>query len=224
MAVSFGNLTGSAKKSNIKYMKLAEGDNTFRILPESVLPGYTYWVKGANGKEIPFEALQFIREKEEFDNSQSCPISDRKLKDDKGENLKCKWSYKCRVINKATGEIEVLQLKKGMLTDIISVAQQLQVDPTHLETGMWLTVNKKKTGPLAYNVEYNLKQLLCKSTPLEPEFVAKLEGLQSMDEMFPRETYEQQSTRLAKHLLGDVDNEDSPSDASSKEAIDELDQ
>ena len=85
--ISFGNLTGAAKKSNVKYMKLVDGENTFRILPNSILPGYTYWVRGASGKDLPFDALQYVRSEERFDNSLQCPVRDLSLKDLKGENI-----------------------------------------------------------------------------------------------------------------------------------------
>lgn len=222
--IAFGNLTGAAKKSNVKYMKLAEGNNTFRILPNSILPGYTYWVKGANGKDLPFNCLQYVSKDEAFDNSIPCPIKDRGLKDDKGEDLRCQWSYKCQVINRATGEVEVLQLKKGMLSDIISVAQQLGFDPTDLETGTDFTVNKKKTGPLAFNVEYSLQQLLCKQTPISEADAKLIEGIKPISELFPTETYEAQAARLAKHLTGATDATDEAEDQSdaAKEAVNEL--
>ena len=220
--ISFGKLNGGAVKSNVNYMKLVEGENTFRILPDSVLPGYTYWVKGASGKDLPFEALQFVRGTEKFDNTRPCPIRDQAIKDAKGEDLRCQWSYKCQVINKATGKVETLQLKKGILTDIISVAQQLQIDPTHLETGTWISVTKKKTGPLAYNVEYSLQQLKCRSTALEEEFLPLLTELKPIEELFPVETYAAQSERLVKHLSGAKEEAvDSPT--VDGEAVSELD-
>jgi len=218
--ISFGNLNGGAVKSNVKYMKLVDGENTFRILPDSILPGYTYWVKGANGKELPFSALQYVAEKEKFDNSLPCPIRDKALKDAKGDDLRCQWSYKCQVINYATGAVEVLQLKKGILSDIISVAQQLGFDPTDLKTGCSFSVTRKKTGPLPFNVEYTLQQLKCKQHPMSDEDLAKLEGVKPIAELFPKETYEAQTERLVKHLTGAQ--ADAVEDASAKEAIDEL--
>jgi len=221
MAVGFNKLNGGAKKSDVKYMKLADGDNTFRILPMSILPNYTYWVKGAKGKDLPFEALQFDRENEKFDNSRPCPVRDMGLKNEKGEDIRCQWSYKCQVINKATGAVEVLQLKKGIMNDTISVAQDLGIDPTDLDTGCWITVNRKKTGPLAYNVEYSVRQLKCKSTPLEDEDRALLEDIKSIEVLFPLETYAEQSARLTKHLAGAEEKEEK-SDSDDAEAIDEL--
>lgn len=202
MALGFGNFNGGAKKSEVQYMKLVDGDNTFRILPESLLPSYQFWVKGPNGKELPFEALQFNRETERFDNFRNCPIKDLGLKDprDPSKDLRCQYAYKCLVLNKATGKVEVLTLKKGIVEEIKLVANQMQIDPTDLDTGTWFTVTRKKTGSQAFNVEYSIKQLLCRSTPLTAEEKALVAASKSIDEMFPLETYDEQMARLQKHL------------------------
>lgn len=223
MAIGFGDFNGGAKKSDVTYMKMADGDSTFRILPKSFLPSYTYWVVGANGKELPFECLQFDRNNERFDNSRPCPIKTLGLKDKTGKDLRCSWSYKCLVINKATGKVEVLQMKKGIIEDIKSVAGQLEIDPTDVDTGTWFTVTRKKTGPLPMNVEYTLQQLKCRSTPLTAEEKALIAESKSIDEMFPVETYEQQMARLKTHLEGKKDDESTNDlDDSAQEAIAEL--
>jgi len=222
MAISFNNLNGGAVKSDVKYMKLVDGENVFRILPDSILPSYTYWVTGASGKDLPFEALQFNRSTEKFENSNPCAVRDRGIQAKDGGDLRCQWSYKCQVINKATGAVEVLQLKKGILNDIISVAQQLQFDPTSLETGTWISVVRKKTGPLPFNVEYTLQQLKCRSEALDADNLAKIEGLKSIETMFPKETYEAQTERLDKHLTGAKEEEAAASQV-DQEAVDDLD-
>lgn len=226
MALGFGKnsgIKGEAQKSSVKYMKLNEGDNTFRIKPDSILPTYTYWVKGANGKDLPFECLQFDRATEKFDNTKGDPIKDLGLKNDKGEDLRCQWSYKCQVINKSTGELEVLQLKKGILQDIISVAGQLEMDPTDYEVGTWFTVNKKKTGPHAFNVEYTLQQLKCKPSELEAGEKELFDKSKDIEELFKLETYDEQMTRLQKHLKGAKEDAQESESNTDSEAINELD-
>lgn len=225
MAIGFDNFNGEAVKSDVTYMKLTDGDNnTFRILPNSFLPSYTYWVKGANGKDLPFEALQFDRASEKFDNTRPCPVRALGIKDAQGKDLRCSWSYKCLVINKASGKIEVLQMKKGIIEDIKSVASQLEIDPTNVDTGTWFTVTRKKTGPLPMNVEYVLHQLKCKSTPLTEEEKELVNSAKPIDEMFPVETYEKQLERLKRHLEGQKEEAaESSADNVDKEAVDELD-
>jgi hypothetical protein len=228
MALSFNDANGSARKSDVTYMKLADGDNVFRILPDSLLPSYTYWVKGKVGedgkqRELPFECLQFIPETERFDNSIRCPIRDAGLRNpnDTSKPLAANWSYKCLVINKATGKVEVLQLKKGILEGIKDVAKQMGLDPTNMDTGTWFTVIRKKTGPLPFNVDYTVAQLKCKSEPLSAEHKELALASKSIDEMFPRETYAEQAARLERHLNGSPAAQ--PASASAQEAIADLD-
>lgn len=223
MSVSFNNLNGGAKKSDVTYMKLSEGPNTFRILPDSILPGYTYWVKGANGKDIPFECLQFDRDLEKFDNTQACPVKDAGIKDKEGKDIRCQWSYKCQVINKSTGKVEVLQLKKGIMSDIIGVAQQMEIDPTDVDAGTWFTVVKKKTGPAAFNVEYNLQQLKCKTEALSDAEKELVSAAKPIEDLFKRETYDEQAARLTKHLSGAREEAQESDSSTDDEAINELD-
>lgn len=221
MAVNFKDLNGGAKKNSVDYMKLTDGMNKFRILPNTITPSYTYWIKGANGKDMPFECLAFQPETETFDRGASDPVRDAGVKDAKGDDIKCQWSYRCQVINDATQEVQVLQLKKGMLTDIISVAGQLEMDPTDLEKGSWISVKRVKTGPLAYNVKYEVQQLMFKEAPVSDELREKVAAAKPMSELFERETYDAQAERLRKHLNGDEASEDTGGETDN-EAINEL--
>lgn len=233
MALGFANVNGSAKKSGATYMKLADGNNTFRILPNSILPMYTYWVKSpATGKDVPFEALQFDRVTEKFENSMPCPVNELRLTNAKGEPLRCQWSYKCLVINRATGLVEVLQLKKGMLTDIISIAKQMGADPTDLESGFDITVERKKTGPLPFNVEYIVNQFKIMTDVQKGNVGASdtdkvlISEAKNIEEMFEREQVGKMRERLTKVLSGDTsEDEDDTSTTSSdaaKEAMKDL--
>lgn len=223
MAIGFNDVNGSAKKSEVTYMKLNEGDNTFRILPNSFLPSYTYWVKGANGKDLPFESLQFDRDTERFDNTRACPVKSLGLKDpkDDSKDLRCGWSYKCLVINKSTNKVEVLQLKKGIVEGIKDVGSQMGIDITDPETGTWITVKKAKTGPHVFNVEYSVQQLKCSSEALSDEHKKLIEDAKPIDELFPVESYDAQMLRLRKHLDG-APKEEEAQDNTDQEAVDDL--
>jgi hypothetical protein len=226
MAIGFNKMTGGAKSSGVKYMKWENGNNVFRILPDSILPTYQYWVKGANGKNVPFDALQFDRDNEVFDNSRSCPVRDLKLKDEKGEDLRCKWAYRCLALNKATGQVEVVALKKGILTEIQTVAQDLEFDPTDPDTGSWLTVERKKEpGGGPFGISYTLRQLKVKQEPLTDEEKKVIEDANTdIEAMFPVESYEAQRKRLERHINGDTEAKaaESNADTADKEAISEL--
>ena len=221
-ALSWGKTNGEAKKSDVTYMKLADGDSTFRIV-SGVLPMYTYWVKSPAGKDVPFECLQFDREQERFVNSNRDPVKERL-----GKDTKCQWSYKCQVINRATGKVEVLQLKKSIMEGIISVAGQLGCDPSDYDTGVEFTVNRKKTGPKQFNVEYTVKQLICKQKPLTAEDLELIKELKAIETLFIRPTADEQAESLEKFLAGapasgDGEDGDEGQSAADKEAMSELD-
>ena len=69
-------------------------------------------------------------------------------------------------------------------------------DPTDPETGWDVCFKRVKTGPLPYNVEYQLQALKCKPRALSDDEVAAVEGLKSMDEVMPRPTPDAQKELL----------------------------
>lgn len=222
--VTFDNLQGQAQKSEVTYMKLADGDNTFRIVG-NILPGYFYWIKGQNGKDLPFECLQFDREAERFNQSLPDPVKELGLEDGQGKPIRCGWAYRCQVINKATGKLEVLSLKKGMLQDIITYSKKKGINPTDFENGVWLTVTREKTGPKAFNVKYTVDPFcFANPEPLTDEEKESVEKMKPINDLFPRETAEEQRARLDKHLNGDESSAESEAEKeSANEAVNELD-
>lgn len=215
MALDFSDLNGEAKKGKVDYMKLANGDNTFRIVG-GILPGYSYWVKNSAGKDMPFECLQFDRNTERFNSALPDPVAEAGLTDAQGKPLRCSWSYRCQVINRATGKLEVLQLKKGMLQDLISLAKRKGINVTDYDTGCDIVVTREKTGPKAFNVKYTVDPFCLEPTPLSDADRELIEDLKPMDELFPLETVEEQRTRLEKHLnyTPDADDEKTKEDIS----------
>lgn len=221
--VSFDNLQGEAKKgAKVTYMKLKEGTNTFRIVG-NILPGYFYWVRGVNGKDMSFECLQFDRDNEKFNPSLPDPIKEANLEDGKGDPLRCGWGYRCQVINKATGAVEVLTLKKGMLQDIIKYAKKKGINPTSFDQGVWIRVDRVQDGPKVFNVKYTVDPFEFEPSALTEDELELLKDLKPIDEVFPRETAEEQRARLKTHLYGAEDAADSSAEKeSANEAINEL--
>ena len=67
MAIKFNQAKGEAQKSKIDSYAYVEGDNKVRLVGD-ILPRYVYWLKGENGKNLPFECLSFDRNTESFTN------------------------------------------------------------------------------------------------------------------------------------------------------------
>ena len=186
MAISFNKSKGAAQKSSITSYGYRDGDNTVRLVGD-VLARYVYWLEGKNGKNIPFECLSFDRNEERFNNKEKDWVREYY------PDLKCGWSYAMQCID--GGEVKVINLKKKLFEAILTAAEDLG-DPTDPESGWDVKFKRVKTGPLPYNVEYQLQVLKCKARPLDEAELAVLEGLKSMDDVMPRPTPDAQKALL----------------------------
>ena len=202
MALSFNNQTGGAQKSSISSFQYKDGDNKMRIVGD-ILARYVYWIQGENGKNIPMECLSFDRNSERFNNSEKDWVREYY------PDLKCGWSYATQCID--NGEVKVVNLKKKLWEQIITAAEDLG-DPTDVNTGWDICFKRVKTGPLPYNVEYQLQALKCKPRALEEGELAIIADLKSMDDVMSRPTPDAQ-----KELLDRVRNH---GDETDDEALD----
>lgn len=186
MALSFNKSKGAAQKSSITTFSYRDGDNTVRLVGD-ILARYVYWIEGKNGKNIPFECLSFDRNEERFNNKEKDWVRDYY------PDLKCGWSYAMQCID--NGEVKVINLKKKLFEQILTAAEDLG-DPTDPETGWDVKFKRVKTGPLPYNVEYQLQVLKCKPRPLDEDELALVSTLKSMDDVMPRPTPDAQKALL----------------------------
>ena len=186
MAISFNQQKGSAQKTSIKSYQYVNGDNKMRLCGD-ILARYVYWIKGQNDKNIPMECLSFDRNTESFNNKEKDWVREYY------PDLKCGWSYATQCID--NGEVKVVNLKKKLWEQIITAAEDLG-DPTDPDTGWDICFKKVKTGPLPYNVEYQLQALKCKPSSLSEDNKALLEDLKSMDDVMPRPTPDAQKELL----------------------------
>ena len=190
MALSFNQQTGSAKKTDLDLYKYVDGANTFRIVGD-ILPRYLYWINTPDGKNLPFECLAFDRNEEAFVRRERDWV--REFYPD----LNCSWSYatQCLVEGAEGPELKVLPLKKKLWEQIITAAEDLG-DPTDVDNGWDIVFKRVKTGPKSFNVEYQLQVLKCKNRPLTEEERELIKSLKSTEEIFPRETPDQQRQKL----------------------------
>jgi hypothetical protein len=135
------------------------------------------------------ECLSFNRDTETFDNKEKDWVRTYY------PEMKCGWSYAIQCIDPADKQVKVLNLKKKLLEQIMLAAEDLG-DPTDPETGWDIHFKRVKTGPMAFNVEYQLQVLRCKTRTLDEEEKAACAELKSMDDVLPRP-----STEAQKELL-----------------------
>ena len=215
MAISFKNTKGKAQSNKVESYEYKDGENTVRLVG-GVLPRYIYWLKGSNNKDIPVECLAFSRDKEKFDNLQKDHVPEF------FPDLKCSWSYTVNCIDPKDGKVKALNLKKKLFEQILTAAEDLG-DPTDFDTGWDVVFKRVKTGPLAYNVEYQLQVLRCKTRALsdaERELVA---ASKSIDEKYARPTEDEVLallTKITTNSDGD-ENGDAASEA-EREAVKDL--
>ena len=203
MAIAFNQQKGSAQKTSISSFQYQDGDNKMRIVGD-ILARYVYWIQGENGKNIPMECLSFDRNSERFNNVEKDWVREYY------PDLKCGWSYATQCID--NGEVKVVNLKKKLWEQIITAAEDLG-DPTDPETGWDICFKRVKTGPLPYNVEYQLQALKCKPRALTDDEKAIIADLKSMDDVMPRPTPDAQ-----KELLDRVRNTGEETDDEALEA------
>jgi hypothetical protein len=211
VALSFKQTKGKAQSNKVESYEYKDGENTVRLIG-GVLPRYVYWLKGSNNKDIPVECLAYSREKEKFDNLEKDHVPDF------FPDLKCNWSYAINCIDVKQGKVVALNLKKKLFEQILTAAEDLG-DPTDPQTGWDVVFKKTKTGPLAYNVEYQLQVLRCKNRKLTVEELALAESAKPIDEKYIRPTPEEVLATLEKV----TSNADEETTAAEQEAVKELD-
>lgn len=211
MAISFKNTKGKAQSSKVDSYTYKDGDGSVRIFG-GVLPRYLYWLKGTNNKDIPIECLAFSREEERFTNQEVDHVPTF------FPEVKCSWAYSVNCIDPSDGKAKVLNLKKKLFEQIMTAAEDLG-DPTDPDTGWDIKFKRVKTGPLPFNVEYQLKALSCKPrvlTDAEREIIA---NEKTIDEKYPRPTAEDVLKTLQRITKGDEEDESTDTD---KEAVNDL--
>jgi hypothetical protein len=186
MAIKFNQHKGSAQKNSISSFQYRDGDNQFRLVGD-ILARYVYWIKGENEKDIPLECLSFDRNLETFNNKEKDWVREYY------PDLKCGWSYATQCID--NGVVKVVNLKKKLWEQIITAAEDLG-DPTDPTTGWDVKFKRVKTGPLPYNVEYQLQVLKCKHRELDETEKELVSELKSMDDVMPRPTPDAQKELL----------------------------
>lgn len=201
MAISFNKQKGSAQKSSMDSFSFKDGENKMRIVGD-ILARYVYWIEGENGKNLPLECLSFDRNAERFNNSEKDWVREYY------PDLKCGWSYATQCIDPNDGKLKVVNLKKKLWEQIVQTAQDGLGDPTDIENGWDICFKRVKTGPLPYNVEYQLQVLKCKNRPLSAEELTTIAELKSMDDVMPRPTPDAQKELLDRLRTGSKDNDD----------------
>jgi hypothetical protein len=195
MALAFAATKGKAGSNKVDAFEYKDGENVVRLFG-GVLPRYVYWLKGTNGKDIPIECLAFDREKEKFNNLEHDHVPEY------FPDKKCSWAYSINCIDVKNNKVVALNLKKKLFEQIISLAGDLEADPTDPDEGWDVVFKRQKTGPLPFNVEYTLSQIKSKKRKLNAEEREMIAQAKDIDSKFPRPTADEVKANLDKILAG----------------------
>lgn len=226
--LGWGEATGGAKSSAVNYMKFKNGDQQVRIV-SGVLARYDYWVPNKDGKQVPFENLSFDRLTERFVKGAEDPVAElgllEKDPDNKGKmrKIRSKRAYKCMVINRETGKLEAMDLKKSIFDGILATMKELGVsNPTEIDFVI------KRSGDAWYEVKYEINQiktmkLQAQAAELHANDDELIATQKPLDELFPRVSPNEQRKALAAWMSGASEAKEEKPSAATEEAINELD-
>ena len=207
---NFNSTRGGADSNKVIYAKLVSGvPFQFRVYGD-VLRSYAYWLKAPSGKLAKFENLAFSRDTEKFNSGEQDAVRELGITEMNTytktvEPIKSKRAYAIQVINRATNQLEVLDLKKSIFDGMISYMQDMDIeDVTSVE---WVVM---KSGTTWNDTKYVLDVIKTQKANKDQSAVASqheadkeiLAKAKTIEELFPRETYEQQKQRLATFLAG----------------------
>lgn len=213
MALAFGNTKGKAISNKVDSYEYKDGENTVRLIG-GILARYVYWLKGSNDKPIPVECLAFDRNLEKFTNEEVDHVPAFY------PDIKCSWSYTINCIDVKNQKVVALNLKKKLFGQIMSLAEDLQADPTSYDDGFDIVFKKEKTGPLAFNVEYTLSQIKSKKRALTPEERTMADAAVDIDSKYPRATSDEVLKTLEKIRSGSSEEETATGSEVPEEAKD----
>lgn len=180
-----------------------------------VLPRYVYWITTAEGKRMPLECLSFERESEQFTSRNRDPFKEL---NESVFDEKPTFSYVCNVIDRADGQVKLMDLKTTIYKQIIDYATNVEYgNPSDPEQGYDIIIKKEKTGPLPQNVKYTVMPSR-NAVPLTKEESEM--DLYNLDTLFKRPTYEDQKEWLLKNT--NYFSEDVALDLNSTESMQDL--
>ena len=205
---NFTSTRGGADSNKVVYAKLVAGvPFQFRIVGD-VHRSYCYWIKNAAGKSAKFENLAFDPETETFTSGEQDAIREAGITELNSYTkavgpIRSKRAYAIMVLNRATNQLEVLDLKKSIFDGIINYMQDAEIED--VESVEWVV---KKTGTTWTDTRYELSVLLTQKANKDTEAVAAqheadkeiIAKAKPITELFPRETYEKQKKRLQTFL------------------------
>ncbi|AZV01962.1 hypothetical protein [Aeromonas phage Akh-2] len=227
---NWGTVKGESQSEGLNYAKLVAGTPFVCRIVSGVRPRYQYWVHNSIGQKLPFESLSFNHENEKWIRGAIDPVREKGFTESDGKGgtkpLSSKRAYACVVINRATGQLEALDLKKSIFDGIIKYMQDSDenyANPSEIEFVI------DKTGVKWNEVKYNINVMATLKANRDKEAVkalheqdAKLlEGMKDIMEYWPRITAEEQRAALDEFLSRTADDSNKSANSGGNSGGDE---
>lgn len=154
---NWGSVKGESQSEGLNFAKPVTGTPFVCRIVSGVRPRYQYWLTNSIGQKAPFESMSFNHETETWIRGAVDPVREKGFTESDGKGgtkpLGSKRAYVCVIINRATGQLEALDLKKSIFDGIIKFMQESEGEyrsPDEFE----LVIDK--TGVKWNEVKYNV--------------------------------------------------------------------
>ncbi len=157
-----------------------DGSVRLRLVGE-VNPAYRYWVTNLEKKKRNIITPFFDGETETWEAGD--PLASY-------SDAQKEFFYTINCIDRATGEMKILIIKRTVYQYIYSLAQDPEYgDPTDIENGYDLIISKVSTGPKPMNVKYEIRPGRNTTTLTEEEKGLELHNLAELYKPKSKEDY-----------------------------------
>ncbi len=172
---NWGSVKGESQSEGLNFAKPVTGTPFVCRIVSGVRPRYQYWLTNSIGQKAPCESMSFNHETETWIRGAVDPVREKGFTESDGKGgtkpLGFKRAYVCVVINRATGQLEALDLKKSIFDGIIKFMQESEGEyrsPDEFE----LVIDK--TGVKWNEVKYNVNVMATLKANKDKEAVKAL--------------------------------------------------
>lgn len=211
---NWGTVKGESQSEGLNYAKMVSGTPLVCRIVSGVRPRYQYWLTNSIGQKLPFESLSFNHENEKWIRGAVDPVREKGFTESDGKGgtkpISSKRAYACVIINRATNQLEALDLKKSIFDGVIKFMQESDegyANPSEFELVIDKTGQKWNEVKYAVNVMATLKANRDKEAvkALHEQDEALLANLKDPMEYWPRQTADEQRVALEEFLARTAD-------------------
>lgn len=234
---NWGTVKGESQSEGLNFAKMVAGTPLVCRIVSGIRPRYQYWVTNSIGQKLPFESLSFNHETEKWIRGAADPVREKGFTESDGKGgtkpMSSKRAYVCVIINRATNQLEALDLKKSIFDGVIKFMQDAEENYTNPSQ---FDIVIDKTGVKWNEVKYNVNVMATLKANRDKAALAAqheqdaalLANLKDPMEYWPRITADEQKVALEEFLSRTADTnsgsgQPAANSGGADEAINDLD-